>query len=267
MPEPEFPEGAPCWVDAMVPDLEAGKQFYGELFDWTFDAGSPEYGGYTQAYSDRKPVAALMPQMPDQEGLPAAWSVYFASPDVQATAARIRENGGQLLTEPMQVGEFGSMVMATDPSGVVFGVWQPGTHRGFGKKDEPGSFCWAEIGTSDTAAVDPFYPAVFSGLRLRKVTEEGMDYKVWQIGDTMVAGRFAVGPSMPGPSSPHTAVYFAVDSCDDAAATVDKLGGQVTDGPMDSPYGRFASVTDPQGAAFALLDPSRRVGEMPRVED
>jgi predicted enzyme related to lactoylglutathione lyase len=94
-----------------------------------------------------------------------------------------------------------------------------------------------------------------------------MDYKVWKVGDAMVAGRFAIGPGMPGPKTPHTAVYFAVDDCDDAVATVDKLGGRVTDGPMDSPYGRFAGVTDQQGASFAILDPSRTVGEMPQVED
>ncbi|MGP3968115.1 VOC family protein [Streptomyces sp. 6N223] len=264
---PEIPEGAPCWADAMLPNLEAGKQFYGELLGWTFDEGAKEYGGYTQAFSDGKNVAALMPQMPEQEGMPAAWSVYFSTSDIQATAARIRDNGGQLLTDPMQVGEFGSMLMATDPSGVVFGAWQPGTHKGFEKKEEPGSVAWVEIGTNDVAAVDAFYPAVFPTITPKRMLDEHMDYAIWKIGDAMVAGRFALGPGMPGPKAPHVAICFAVDDCDDAATTVTKLGGQVTDGPMDSPYGRIASVVDQQGAAFTVLDPSRTVGEMPQVED
>lgn len=34
-----FARSAPCWVDVQLPDLEAGKRFYGELFGWTFRAG------------------------------------------------------------------------------------------------------------------------------------------------------------------------------------------------------------------------------------
>lgn len=58
------PEGAPCWADAMFPDLEAAKGFYGELLGWTFGESSEEYGNYTQAYSGGKNVAALSPRCP-----------------------------------------------------------------------------------------------------------------------------------------------------------------------------------------------------------
>ena len=34
-----FAEGVPCWADAMLSDVEAGKRFYGELFGWTFGEG------------------------------------------------------------------------------------------------------------------------------------------------------------------------------------------------------------------------------------
>src|SRR4051812_37082808 len=104
-----LPEGTPCWADAMFPDLEAAKSFYSELMGWTYDEGSEEFGNYTQARSDGKLVAAVVPQMPGMES-PAAWNLYFASPDAAATAEKIRENGGTLLMEPMQVGEFGTMV-------------------------------------------------------------------------------------------------------------------------------------------------------------
>jgi predicted enzyme related to lactoylglutathione lyase len=32
---------------------------------------------------------------------------------------------------------------------------------------------------------------------------------------------------------------------------------------MDTPFGRFAAVTDPQGAAFSVIDLSTTEGEMP----
>jgi len=46
-----------------------------------------------------------------------------------------------------------------------------------------------------------------------------------------------------------------------------KLGGKLQFGPMDSPYGRFAALIDPQGAAFAVIDLSKPQGEMPALVD
>ena len=48
-------------------------------------------------------------------------------------------------------------------------------------------------------------------------------------------------------------VYFAVESCDDAAARVVELGGSVVQPPFDTPYGRMALVAGPQGETFSVM--------------
>ncbi|MGP3922579.1 VOC family protein [Streptomyces sp. 8N616] len=255
-----YPEGAPCWVDAMVPDLEAGKRFYGELFGWTFQEGEAEYGYYTQAFHEGKNVAALAPAPEGQNGMPPAWSLYFASDDIARTAEKIRANGGVTMMGPMQVGEYGSMLMAKDPGGAIFGVWQPGTHKGFEKRYEPGSFGWAEIVVRETAGVDAFYPAVFP-YEVVPYGDEAFDFNVWKLEGKPVAGRFKLPEDTPPDVGPHAMVYFVVGDCDDAVGTIRKLGGQVRMGPQDSPYGRFAIVTDQQGASFSVIDPQTKVGE------
>ncbi|WP_327323386.1 VOC family protein [Streptomyces sp. NBC_01210] len=258
-----LPEGTPCWADAMFPDLEAAKSFYSELMGWTYDEGSEEFGNYTQARSDGRLVAAVVPQMPGMES-PAAWNLYFASPDAAATAAKIRENGGTLLMEPMQVGEFGTMATAQDPSGVSFSVWQPGAHEGFEKTGEPGSFAWAEITTRDAAKADAFFTATFP-FEVQKMKHEVVDFHLWNIGGRPVAGRMKMTDDFPPDVPPHVNVYFAVADCDAAIATVNKLGGQVHFGPMDSPFGRFATVADQQGAVFSVIDLQTTKGEMPEM--
>ncbi|RKN42998.1 VOC family protein [Streptomyces hoynatensis] len=263
---PDFPEGAPCWADVTLPDLEAGKRFYGELFGWTFESASDKYGGYTQAYSEGEPVAALAPQMPGQvDTVPPAWTLYFASPDVRETAARIRDNGGELLMEPMEVGDFGRVLIARDPGGVLFGVWQEGAHHGFGRQGEPGSFCWAEVHTRDPGAADAFYPAVFPIDARGLADPSGLDFKVWSVGGTPVAGRFAIPADAPAEARPHAQVYYAVSDCDAKVAEVQRLGGRLIDGPIDSPYGRLATVADPMGAGFALIDTSTTTGQQPEL--
>ncbi|TDC62273.1 VOC family protein [Streptomyces hainanensis] len=258
-----YPEGAPCWADVTLPDLEAGKRFYGELFGWTFETGTQEHGGYTQAYSDDKAVGALAPQMPGQNDVPPAWTVYFESPDVSATADRVARHGGETLMGPMEVDPFGSLLIARDPAGVLFGVWQEGTHHGFGKHDEPNSFCWAEVHTRDAARTDEFFTSVFPlDAKLMEGSPE-MDYAVWMIHGQPRAGRYLIPKDAPAELGPHTETYFSVADCDEAVANLQRLDGRLIRGPMDSPYGRFAAVADPQGATFALIDTSTTTGEPP----
>ncbi|MER7177799.1 VOC family protein [Streptomyces mesophilus] len=252
-----YTEGVPCWVDALLPDVEAGKRFYGELFGWTFDEGAgPEYGHYAQAYKDGKAVAALAPKRDGR--MPTVWNVYFATPDALASARRIEDAGGRLVMEPMPVGPFGTMALAVDPEGAVFGLWQGGTHEGFERAGEPDSFCWTEVKVRDAARADAFYEEVFrfEGFDLDDVID---GFRTWSPAgtepgpDTAVGGRELMGEGVPAELPAHFLVYFNVDDCDEAARVTRRLGGRVQSPPVDIPYGRIATLVDNQGAVFAVL--------------
>ncbi|MEU6181395.1 VOC family protein [Streptomyces coeruleorubidus] len=258
------PEGSPCWADAMFSDLEGAKSFYGDVLGWTFAEASTEFGNYTQAYANGKAVAAVVPPMPGQEGQ-SQWCLYFAARDAAATAARIRDHGGEVLMEPMQVGDFGTMCLARDPGGVVFGVWQAGTHEGFDTMAEPGAYTWAEVFTREPEKSDTFFPAVFS--YRQKEMEDEMDFRIYDLGERSVLGRMKMTDDFPPEVPPYINVYFAVENCDDAVAKATKLGGVLRFGPMDTPFGRFASLSDPQGANFSVIDITRTEGEMPKMTD
>ncbi|MCX5377069.1 VOC family protein [Streptomyces sp. NBC_00091] len=266
----EFPEGAPCWVDAMFTDVEAAKEFYGDVLGWTFGEASSEYGNYTQAYSDGKAVAAVVPPMPGGDA-PSQWCLYFASADAAATAEKIKAAGGTLMMEPMQVGPFGTMAIAKEPSGAVFGVWQPGEHKGFEKVGEAGGYAWAEVFTREPDKADEFLAQVFPyGSQQMEAGDDpemaGMDFKVFSVGgpENAVLGRMKMGDEFPPEIPSYVQVYFAVPNCDEAIEKTKARGGALHFGPMDSPFGRFAALTDPQGAAFAVIDLSTTVGEMPK---
>ncbi|KMS73913.1 hydrolase [Streptomyces viridochromogenes] len=261
------PEGTPVWADAMFTDIEGAKSFYGDVLGWTFGEESSEYGNYTQANANGKAAAAVVPPMPGQEGQ-SQWCLYFASPDAAATAARIRENGGEVLMEPMAVGDFGSMCLARDPGGVVFGVWQAGTHEGFdAEMREPGAFCWAEIFTHEPEKSDTFFPAVF-GYGQQQMEDDAIDFRLYTLGgETMALGRMRMTDDFPSDVPPWINVYFNVPDCDDAVAKATKLGAVLRFGPMSSPFGRFAALSDPQGANFSVIDTSTTEGDMPKLSD
>ncbi|MEU8758737.1 VOC family protein [Streptomyces sp. NPDC048659] len=260
-------EGTPVWTDAMFTDVEGAKAFYADVLGWTFGESASEFGNYTQAYKNGKAVAAVVPPMPGQDGEPqSAWCLYFASPDVETTAEKVKAAGGTLLMEPMQVGDFGSMALARDPAGVVFGLWQGGAHEGFELEGEPGSYAWAEVFTRDTGASDAFFGTVFD-YGTKKIKDEHMDYRLFDVGAEPVLGRMEMsGEDFPPEIPSYIQIYFAVDNCDKAVEAAERAGGRKVFGPMDSPFGRFAAIVDPQGAAFAVIDSKTTVGDMPEME-
>ncbi|MFI5819792.1 VOC family protein [Streptomyces rishiriensis] len=260
------PEGAPCWADAMFSDVEGAKRFYGDVLGWTFGEATSEYGNYTQAYVDGKAVAAVVPPMSGQEGH-SQWCLYLASPDAAATAARIREHGGEVLMEPMQVGDFGTMCLGREPGGAVFGVWQAGVHEGFeAPPEQPGAFCWAEVFTREPEKTDAFLPAVFP-YKAKQMRDDAVDFRMFDVGGQTVLGRMRMGEEFPPEVPSYVNVYFTVEDCDEAVARATRHGGVLRFGPMDTPFGRFAALSDPQGASFSVIDLTTTAGEMPQADE
>lgn len=241
--------GTVCWVDLMTSDAEKARNFYKALFDWTFAIGGPESGYYSMANLGDDHVAGLG-QLPPDSKFPPAWSVYFASADLDATIARIKEYGGTVIMGPMDVMEEGRMGSFVDPTGAMFGVWQPKRHIGAMRVDEPGAMTWREVMSPEAAKAADFYAKVFD-LTTQKM-EGGMEYYTLQRGNTFVGG---VCKATEAP--PHWRTYFAVSDTDAAVAKIRELGGNVFTEPFDSPYGRLAFVADPTGAAFAVIKPAR----------
>lgn len=171
--------------------------------------------------------------------------------------------------EPMQVGDFGSMLLASDPGGVAFGVWQAGVHEGFEEKAVPGAYAWAEVFTREPEKADAFFPAVFP-YKVQRVEDPEMkdlDFTVYNLGDDTVLGRMKMGEEFPPEVPAYLNVYFTVEDCDAAVAKATERGAVLRFGPMDSPFGRFAALTDPQGAAFSVIDMTTTAGDMPKMSD
>ncbi|MFH8467602.1 VOC family protein [Streptomyces sp. NPDC017991] len=266
-----FAEGVPCWIDAQLPDVEAGKRFYGGLFGWTFDSADPAdlsdptdpadsadpvgpsegagpsgagqwadgpYAGAVRARLGGEAVAALVPKRDGR--MPTVWAVYFATPDAQDMADRIRKGGGQIVTAPVPVGPYGVGALAADPEGAVFGLWEAGTHPGFGGSRGTGTFSWVELYSRDTATADAFYPGLFRDA-------------LFGPGVTREFGRAHISDVYPAEMPPHFLVHFGVQDCEAALGAVARLGGRVQAPPFDTSYGRVAVVSDNQGASFAVL--------------
>ncbi len=111
------------WNELVSNDVGAAKAFYGGLFGWqteAFGVGT-DYALFKQGDTM---VGGLM-QCP-KPGLPSHWLPYVTVADVDASAAKAKSLGAQVVMEPFDVPGVGRIAVLLDPQGAAIGVFKPG---------------------------------------------------------------------------------------------------------------------------------------------
>jgi predicted enzyme related to lactoylglutathione lyase len=251
MPEmTAYEPGTPSWVDLGAKDVNAAAAFYKAVMGWDVRDLGPDAGGYGMFVLNGKQVAGVGPLQ--HEAQPPAWSTYVSVDDADAAAARIEAAGGSIMLPPMDVMEEGRVAFAADPAGAPFGLWQPRNMKGAEVVNEPGSLCWNELMSRDPSASAAFYEQVF-GCKGDTADFEGTTYTQFKLNDRSIAGMMPMPDSMPAEVPSSWLAYFAVADCDAAVAAATGGGGAVVTPAIDMSIGRFAVLSDPGGAVFAVL--------------
>ncbi|MBX9934394.1 MAG: VOC family protein [Methylobacterium sp.] len=258
-------EGTPIWFELNAADPDATQAFYEELADWRVAQSlMPEHGDYRIAEADGRAIAGIRRTIPEAPGFPG-WAVYLATQDVDATAARVVDLGGQIRFGPVDIPHVGRFAMVSDPQDVVFVLMTeatPAETRAFGPvplgTDQTlGHGVWIELATPDPEAAFAFYGALFGWEKLGAMPMGGM-------GEYAFIGR---GDLRPGAVMSSVATgapaqwnwYVHVADIDAALATVRDRGGTVLQGPDPIPGGSYsANIADPAGHRLGLAGPRQR---------
>lgn len=251
MPAPRTPVGAPIWNDLATTDVPAAVSFYTALFGWEHTDYGEDFGHYGTFTKNGAQVAGVGPTM--EPGAPVAWMVHLHAADAEATARAVVEAGGQVVAPVMVVPEQGTMAVVADPAGTVFALWQPGGHSGFGVVAEPGAPAWHELHTSDYDRAVPFYRDAVGWTPATMSDDAQFRYTTDTVDGQPLAGIYDASGDTDGALA-QWLVYFAADDTDAAVARAVELGATVNRPAVDSPFGRFAHLSDPTGARFVVID-------------
>jgi predicted enzyme related to lactoylglutathione lyase len=127
-------------------------------------------------------------------------------------------------------------------------------------ESSPGSFCWAELATTDQPGARTFYQSLFGWGVQEQPMGPGETYSMFKKSAHYVAAGYRLQPEQKG-VPPNWQVYVRVADADAAAAKAKELGGSVLAGPLDVfDSGRMAVVKDPQGAVLGLWQPNQHPG-------
>lgn len=247
-----FLNNRPAWVDLSSSDPEASRNFYAQLLGWDIKVNlDPQYGGYAMAEDAGVGLAGIGPKM--DPNAPTAWSLYIGTDDAAALAQRVTDNGGKVVMAPFDVGDQGKMAVFQDPSGAFISAWQASGMRGF-VSHQPGAFDWGELNARNVDTVLPFYEKVFGWQeRTMQGDPSRPPYHEFTLEDESILGAWEMNPTVPAEVPSYWQVYFGVDDVDLAVAVAERLGAKTIVPGQDMPGGRFAILSDPQGATFGLL--------------
>jgi predicted enzyme related to lactoylglutathione lyase len=245
------------WRDLMSTDPERALAFYQALLGWSVERMpiSPE-SSYMMIGLGGQHFGGIAP-LDASAGLPSHWIGYLAVDDVDAATVRAAELGGMECAPPTDIPQVGRFSVVTDPTGAVLSLFSylPGQEMALPTDPVPfGSFCWDELMSTDPDAAARFYEQLV-----------GWSYAEHNMGE---AGMYRMGGRSPSKSTglmrlpdeamqvgapSHWLPYIRVSNVDASAARVAELGGAVLVPATDIPeIGRFAAVSDPTGAMFAL---------------
>ena len=227
--------GKPCWIDITVKSAEDRERlvaFLCEIFDWTFEVTGPDTGSYTMLRHDGVDVAAVGQRADGSE----RWITFLSTDDMDSSVRHVRAAGASHVSEPVTVMRAGTMAVATDPVGAVFGLWQPDLFAGFPDVVQPGCPEWFHHGSADPRAASQFYAQAFD------LDEQAED------GDVMLgrAGRayFSLGHNIEGVPADIRPVILVGD-LDELEARVVEAGGTIYASKVEVPGGFATTFADP----------------------
>lgn len=249
------------WHDLNTKNLDASKQFYGEIFNWKFES-SPN-SPYVHISAGSKMIGGMR-QMEASEPYPTSWLAYVNVDDVAATVKTIESAGGKVHLPTTSMPNVGTFAVTADPSGAVFAPWKSARASEDEEKVEmpaPYTFVWDELVSQNPESVTAFYTKVFGWQPRTVPMGPGETYTLFDRpgiknfkGDQQSAGGMMKSP--PGVPYSFWLPYIAVENADKICERATRLGATVTVGPMDIPnVGRFACWLDPQQASIAVLQP------------
>ncbi len=113
--------GTFCWEELHTSDQGAAGKFYGAVFGWTGKVGEDAMK-YWHWQSAGKDIGGMMDLM--MPNVPPHWLPYIAASDVDASTAKVKELGGKVLMDAMDIEKVGKFSVVQDPTGAAFALFR-----------------------------------------------------------------------------------------------------------------------------------------------
>jgi predicted enzyme related to lactoylglutathione lyase len=236
-------QGKFVWNDLLTDDMETAREFYGQLFGWTFT----QLGRYTVVQSEGRNIGGMVELKADPEQPNAArWLCTLSIDDVDAAVALVIDEGGTVNEGPLELLNRGRGALVRDPQGAQLVLLH--SEVGDPEDEEPAmmSWLWHELWSNNAEASLAFYQKLAG----YDYAGEATDYLVLIREDQWRAGiRFIDDAELEMRWVP----VVRVADTEAIAEKAEQLGGEIRVAPRPTASGgSVALLVDPSGAPVII---------------
>ena len=238
------------WFDLATVDLKKQKEFYGEVFGWTFQQLNQTDMQYTIIKDGEHNIAGMF-QIKPPEGAKtgALWISLMSVPDPDKAVEVVKNAGGSVHTPVTTLADRGTYALLNDPEGALFGVLKSGSGDPPDNDIQTGEILWVDLFAKDMQRAASFYQQV-AGYEIID-NEKGRVHIFLHS-----AGKLRAG-IVPRPEEANHSGWLPYVKVNDVVSTLNKVtaaGGHVLVQPDKTLLnGNLAIFTDPEGGIIGIV--------------
>lgn len=264
VPSGESHRGKFIWRDLMTDDVPSVKNFYSELFGWTYiDVGESE-NDYTVVLHDGKPIAGMF-RLRDVKEKHAfsQWISYLSVEDITKSVNYVKSNGGSIYREPFDLPNRGTVSFIFDSQNAILGFVKSSSGDPVDQDPFYNEWFWTELWTNNVKSSIDFYTGFISYKSRTFDTRAENQYIVLENENRPRAGIIKIPFEN---VKPHWMPYIAVKDPSEIVKRVEQLGGTVYLGTQGVAGNNAAVIADPSGAVFTVQKWPLEKGEFNEVK-
>lgn len=231
--------GEIVWVDLITKDATKSQQFFSDLLGWKFK----DHGIYKLATNKNKPVCGIVEDAKIVAKTNSAyWVTSTAISDIEKTTSVIKNNGGKVLSKPIDINQRGKTTLALDPQGALFAILETPNGAPKASKPENNEWIWAELWTNNITESVDFYQKAFN-----ITTRKTKNYHI------LKGNKYEYGAITQIPVKGEKTIWIPVLKVKSVAETLEKakqLGGKSIIKPTKISSNILALISTPDGAPF-----------------
>lgn len=114
-----------CWNELTTGNVQSAKEFYGNVFGWTFTDLNMGEATYTIIQQQDKKIGGMF-QIPKgyEKEMPPHWMAYILVDNVDTAVDKACKQGAKVIRPVSTAGEMGRFAVIADPTGAHIALWQ-----------------------------------------------------------------------------------------------------------------------------------------------
>ena len=150
----QWHQGKFVWHDLLTDDLQAAREFYGDVFGWTFKTKQ----AYTQIYNQDRLIGGMMHiTQADDTKAKAVWLPSISVSDVDMSLRYVKFKKGEVLKGPIDMKERGRGSLVSDPQGAQIVLLHAKNGDPKDVMPQVGDWLWNELWTNKPKDSYTFY--------------------------------------------------------------------------------------------------------------